>query len=174
MAWGGMHVGNGRKAWAARAHWLPLCDEIRAGKHTRKNAYNEFAKLRASKKLPGMGPAYFTKIIFFSSPSHDGYILDQWTARSIHILTDQDQIPLVQKESSTVAKAKVNPFNLKIIVSDKTTANDYEDYCQRVEDLAVALGVTPHRAEEMMFSSGAPHQHPWREHVRSAWPPFYL
>lgn len=171
MAWGGMQRGNGRRAWAARANWLPVCQAVRAGGHTRSTGYAAFSALRNGGGLPGMGPAYFTKILFFADPKADAYILDQWTTRSIHLLTAQGQCPAVRKDYSTVKKAALfsDPTKLRLIVGDDVSVSDYLDYCTRVEQLGQILGMTSHAVEERLFSSGGKCPHPWRAYVMSAW-----
>lgn len=177
MAWGGMKAHHGRDFWTAKAHWLPLCDEVRQGKHTRRSAFDAFSKLKANGKLPCMGPAYFTKVIFFADSKADGYILDQWTARSVHLLTGQWQWPRVEADYTTKKKAVNDPTQLRVRVIDKVTGADYEDFCVLVEDVGARLGIHPHLAEEQLFSTGGKQAHPWRAHVMSAWtrqsPVFY-
>jgi hypothetical protein len=172
-----MKVGSGRDFWAKMKHWLPLCDEIRSGKHTRRSAYAAFAALRVAGHLPSMGPAYFTKIIFFADPKADGYILDQWTARSVHTLTSQSKWPAVIIDYGTKAKAASDPRHLRVRVIDRVTDTDYEDFCLLVEDVGRQIGSTPHATEEMLFSAGGRNPHPWRRHVMTSWahqlPPFY-
>lgn len=171
MAWGGMQRGNGRRAWAARESWLPVCHDVRAGRHSRSSGYAAFSELRASARLPGMGPAYFTKLLFFADPKADAYILDQWTTRSIHLLTGQGQYPAVRKDYATAKKAILleAPTKLRVIVDDSVSVSDYLDYCLRVETLGRLLNLHPHAVEERLFSAGGRHPHPWRAYVMSAW-----
>lgn len=177
VAWGGMKANHGRDFWTAKASWLPLCDDIRSGAHTRRSAFAAFSALRTAGQLPSMGPAYFTKIIFFAAPKADGYILDQWTARSVHILTGQWAWPAVAIDHGTKLKASSNPIHLRVRVVDRVTSVDYEDFCLLVDNIGFRLGITPERAEEMLFSSGGKSPRPWRGHVMTSWatqtPPFY-
>lgn len=159
MAWGGMRYGNGRHSWRALSEWLPICDDIRAGKYTRKQGFEAFRNLRSGYQLPGMRPAYFTKILFFAGPTADAYILDQWTARSIHILTNQRQWPSVQQP----------PKSANAYVTDGVTASDYECYCLLVEQLARDLSLHPHSVEERMFGNGGRNPSLWRAYVRDNW-----
>lgn len=171
MAWGGMQRGNGRRIWAARVDCLAICDAVRAGRHNPATGYQAFSTLRSKKRLPGIGPAYFTKILFFASPIQDAYILDQWTARSMHFLTGQGKYPAVRKDYTSAAEAlrlKV-PELLRVIVDDKVTSADYVDYCNRVNGLAANLGWHAHQIEERLFSSGGRTPHPWRAHVMAGW-----
>jgi hypothetical protein len=172
-----MKASCGRDLWTKSAAWLPLCDEIRNGKHNRRSAYSAFAALRIAGNLPSMGPAYFTKIIFFADPIADGYILDQWTARSVHTLTGQCTWPSVVVDHGTKAKAISDPKYLRVRVIDHVNATDYEDFCLMVENLGLRFKLTAHQMEELLFSSGGRKPHPWRDHVMSSWasqtPPFY-
>lgn len=171
MAWGGMKRDNGRRIWSARSHWLSVCNDVRAGLHTRATGFNAFSALRAKGLLPGMGPAYFTKVLFFASPHGDAYILDQWTARSMHLLSGQGRYPSVRKDYTSASKAKrlSAPHMLRVIVDDRVTSADYVDYCIQVDSLAVTLGWTAHQVEERLFSNGGKSPHPWRAHVMSGW-----
>lgn len=169
LAWGEMSVRNARKLVPTMANWLPLCDEIRQGKHSRKSAFNAFSKLKASRKMPGMGPAYFTKIIFFADPKGDGYILDQWTARSAHLLTGQSKWPAILVNAETRENAKSRPEALRVRVVDRVTADHYEDYCEMVEHIGAVQGIHPHVVEERLFSAGGHSPHPWRHHVMTGW-----
>jgi len=169
LAWGEMSVRNARKLVPTMANWLPLCDEIRQGKHNRKSAFTAFSKLKAAKKMPGMGPAYFTKIIFFADPKGDGYILDQWTARSAHMLTGQSKWPAITLNHETREDAKTRPEALRLRVVDRVTADHYEDYCSMVEHIGATLTIHPHVVEERLFSAGGHNPHPWRDHIMTAW-----
>lgn len=171
MAWGGMQRGNGRRIWAVRGDCLTLCTAVRAGLHTRASGFDAFLTLRGNKLLPGMGPAYFTKILFFASPLQDAYILDQWTARSMHILSGQGTYPAVRKDYMSASKALRHnaPGMLRLIVDDKVSAADYVDYCNQVDSLSMSLGWQAHQTEERLFSSGGRVPHPWRNQVMTAW-----
>jgi hypothetical protein len=101
--------------------------------------------------LPGMGPAYFTKLIHFLGPA-DGYILDQWTARSTNLLFG----PLVY----------LKPVHRGWHVDDRNTSAHYERYCAQVEWLAEQISrrvaaVLPSEVEHALFAPGG-----WREYVK--------
>ena len=144
-AWGSMRVPNGRIAWAQRANWLPAVKSLSECK-SRMDAYNEMRKLRAKGQLPGVGPAYFTKLIFFLRPELNAYIMDQWTAKSINLLT-----------ASTLVKLAGS------WVSDKNNEHDYENFCRCVECIAEQVGLAPADCEERLFGYGSK----WREFVKS-------
>jgi hypothetical protein len=97
-----------------------------------------------------MGPAYFTKLIFFLDPKHDGYIMDKWTATSVNLLW--------------------NPWLIKLsaeyYVTDRNTEIEYEKFCQVIERIATELNLSPVIVEERLFSSGGRKSHPWRRHVK--------
>ncbi|UVM36025.1 hypothetical protein LOY28_14835 [Pseudomonas sp. B21-017] len=174
LAWGGMRASHGRTLMVHMAHWIKICDDLRNGKHTRRSAYDAFMQLRTAGLLPGMGPAYFTKLIHFAYPKANGYILDQWTARSVHTLTDQDGWPAVQVSAGSKS---MNPAALRIRVVDRVSALDYEDYCVWIDGLAAHLRITGAVLEERLFSSGGKAPHGWRKHLLTSWhvrhPKFY-
>lgn len=152
LAWGGMHRRHGLLLLNQREHWLPLCNEIRQGNHTRTAAYDGFMQLRNAGQLPGMRAAYFTKLIYFLHPHHDGYIMDQWTASSINMLCDEAFIDLDQGH----------------YVTDNNTPVIYEMYCNTIEKLSDLLGIPPNIVEERLFSSGIQGgnlRHAWRQYV---------
>jgi hypothetical protein len=158
MAWGGMNRKHGRSAWNSRhRELLKVVSEIRtANSLTRRGAYRLFWQARARKSLPGLGAAYFTKLIYFLRPGLDGYIMDQWTAKSINLLFgSQIELQLGKKESATV--------------SDRNDDEDYERFCACVDELALALGCSGAEAEEKIFSQGRPRANHWRAHVKREW-----
>lgn len=162
LAWGGMNRQHGTRLFSSSQEWVFIADEIRHGKINRAEAYQQFAKLRAAKKLPGMGPAYFTKLIFFLMPDDQskGYIMDQWTSVSVNLLFEK---PLID---TTVLKIKKQDGSFRVaeIVKDSNSHLQYEMFCQSVEWLAKKINVSPELAEEMMFSEGRGNG-TWRNYV---------
>ena len=84
MACGGMNVGHWNRLWDSNdgeyeAEWLKVAQRIRDGDLNRADAYACLHALRTDKKQKGMGPAYFTKLIYFLTPRDGavGRILDQ-------------------------------------------------------------------------------------------------
>ena len=138
---------------------VPIVREMRTSTISRAEAYDRLARFRRDHPGCGMGPAYFTKLIFFARQSHDGYILDQWTARSINLL--------LQTDEHRISLTRVNNDSFR--VSDRNTADDYERYCRIVEHIATQEGVKPDEIELRLFSSGAPKRGgkrgEWREYV---------
>ncbi len=165
LAWGGMNRKHGVMLFSKSRRWIEISETIRRGELSRMDAYKRFAELRAKGEMPGMRPAYFTKLIFFLMPMglKKGYIMDQWTSASVNLLFSQR---LVQ---TYIQKTVISNGCLKIseTVLDKNTENDYEKYCQAVEYLAYKLGgVSPDYAEQMMFSEGRG-QGEWRNYLKS-------
>ncbi|WP_146101812.1 8-oxoguanine DNA glycosylase OGG fold protein [Rhodopila globiformis] len=67
LAWGGMRDSNRDHLFGKRDEgWLDVAESVRAGKLTRAKAFDEFSILRRNGgAMLGMGPAYFTKLIYF-------------------------------------------------------------------------------------------------------------
>lgn len=164
MGWGragGKGYAHAPALWAARHIWLPLLERL---PHlSRKEAFREFRALRHQGMLPGMGPAYFTKLIFFFG-SGTGYILDKWLAASVQVLNamhwtlDPNGQPVFTWHSSNFPKLN----HQRTMVVDQVTAEEYEHFCQILEDLAHLLRLTDGEAvEQLLFSSST-----WRAFVR--------
>ncbi len=150
MAWGGMRPVNARRCWKEKHSWLSHLRQLREGQLSRRQAYEGFASLRREGKLPGVRPAYFTKLIFFLRPSDDGYIMDQWTGKSVNLLTGKSLVCL----------------DFSGHVSDKTSAQCYESFCLTVEQLSACCGFSPSTTEERLFSVGGRNPGDWRKHVK--------
>lgn len=163
MAWGGMKVSHGRLAWDLRDEWVPIMDQIRAGELSRTQSYERFRLFRERNPRCGFGPAYYTKAIFFADPKHDGYIMDQWTSKSVNLLLrtgDTDEIVHLTAG----------------YVSDRNGSDKFERYCRGVEfltsqqDLQDAFSgeakITPEEVEMRLFSFGGRNPGNWREYVR--------
>lgn len=157
MAWGDMRVTNG----LATARWgeKQICQnvqDLRESKLNRKEAFNKFQSLRKDKKLYGMSAAYFTKLIFFCHPDHNGYIMDQWTGRSINLLLGDNIIDF--KNTSEI--------------TDKNSGEDYEKFCATIEDLSSRVTLKseqggPSKAEqvELCLYSGNKND-AWRRYLK--------
>jgi hypothetical protein len=161
MAWGEMSIRNGRHALRPPRRILELVHEIRASTADRATDYERFYKARTPKdgSLKGVGPAYYTKLLFFLRSDQMSYILDQWTAKSIHVLTGSCEFPKVLRLPKNQAR-----------VSDAVTPEDYEKYCRIVDVIARHMGCAGSAVEECMFSEGGRAPKPWREHVKKHWP----
>jgi hypothetical protein len=158
FGWGGMRRNNARDCFAVDQLWMPIVEDMRLNKLSRVDAYCLFRSLRLDKRLPGLGPAFFTKLIYFFGKNSisRGYIMDQWTARSANLLLGRQLIHLVKHKDVAW-------------VSDLNSENVYEEFCQFIEFLSGELSVGPDAAEEIIFSSGNTGKKQtrggWREYV---------
>lgn len=149
-AWGGMKVRHARSALEQQQTLLHDMRVLRTQVPTRRDAYNIFYSARANGRLKGVGPAYYTKLIFFVRPDLAGYIMDQWTARSVNVLAGQSVIRLGRENN----------------VLDSNTADDYEVFCKIVESLASKLNIPPDVCEMKLFSHGGRNPGMWRAYVK--------
>ncbi len=144
IAWGGMRRDHARSFFACRSDWLGLADDLRCREFDRAEAYNHFVGLRRQRKLPGMGPAYFTKLLYFLSArsGRPGLIMDQWTARSANFLSGKNLVDLNDAGENAYA------------VSDLNTGATYEQFCAFLEYIAKKMNTTAELVELRMFSEG--------------------
>lgn len=161
LSWGGMRRTNALKAFDNYQIWLPICDNIRDGELSRIEAFDKFISLRRISKLNGMGPAFFTKLIFFfmSRRINSGYIMDQWTARSVNLLFNE-----VVVNNKIINKGKVNEY---VIVSDDNDSGNYEQFCLCVEKIAKKLDLSPEATELSLFSEGRG-RGIWRNYLKNS------
>lgn len=112
-----------------------------------KSRGDAFSLLNGSERIPGLGIAFFTKIIFFFRG--DGYILDQWTAKSAKLIAPD--LPM-----------KV----YKLGPATSVTSEQYDHFCGFVESLANEMGNSWQAgdAETGMFG-GRKDQNRWRRYV---------
>ena len=168
MAWGGMRENHKRMFFKlADEGWLKVADDIRAGSLNRKDAYNEFAKLRKDKKLKGVGPAYFTKLIYFLTPRDredvaQGYIMDQWAGCSINLLLNKECV--LMKAAPSRKKGIKEPQH-DFTVSDANTSGNYENFCKAVDELREIVGLCPDRIDCALVSIGGRNKLEWRKYV---------
>lgn len=152
MAWGmqGGGSGGGRNvvaAWKEKAKLASHLMLLRTQRLSRSAAYNLFC----TEPIPGIGPSYFTKLLYFFSPI-PSYIMDQWTAKSVNLLTGN----LIVRMSGHIPANKNKPGN-------------YQAFCEEVDLIAGILGCSGEVAEERIFSKGGRHRWPWRAHVWASW-----
>jgi hypothetical protein len=153
LSWGGMNREHGKSLFEHK-EWITVVAKMRNGSiKSRKEAYELFFELRKGKKLKGMGPAYFTKLICFVNPNLKGYIMDQWTSKSINLLFENKTVFL----------------NNGGHVADKNTAEIYHNFCDKIEYLAQLLKLNPIDLEENIFSNGGFNKGKWRQFVVDNW-----
>lgn len=150
MAWGGQGLGptrtHARSAWAARAHLQPILEQLRNHPLNRVEAYELFLK---GALIPGLGPSFWTKLLFFFAERADLYVMDQWVAKSVNLLVGRPLVPLV---------GGCPPRD--------TPSAVYNTYCEEIDRIAKHLGLSGSHAEEKMMSHGGRKPGAWRRHVR--------
>jgi len=155
MAWGGQGDGNGRRnpinAWAHAQVIAVRLTALRMGGLTRSEAYNLFCN---GGEIPGLGPSFFTKLLYFFSPTPSFFIMDQWTAKSVNLLTGTR---VVRMYGSSPTR--------------DNTGGNYQAFCEEVDLMAGLIGCAGQEAEERLFSQGGRHSWPWRAYVAHAPPP---
>jgi hypothetical protein len=157
LSWGGIRIAAARRLARNEDVWSEAVGRFRREGMTRAQCFLKCFELTESFPRGGIGPAFFTKLIFFANPSHDGYIMDQWTSRSVNLLVSGPPVVLMR------TKDHVDPRN---------TADHYERFCQIVEDLSGVANkcdrpvpLKPEDIERCLFSTGHPKRHQWRKYV---------
>lgn len=171
FAWGGMRRSNRDylKNMTPPATWLELADQIRAGELSRVQAYDRFAALAKGKKLSGVGPAFYTKLIYFLMPPRSarpiGYIMDQWAGCGVNLIANREVV-LTDVSAGWKAQAKGGwgKTSVSCWVSNKNTGQNYEDYCQQVEAIAKEIDRTPDDTEFLLMNA-ASCKETWRDYV---------
>ena len=77
--------------------WLEVVQAIRRGHLDRAEAYERLKDVKEQGGLKGMGPVFFTKLIYFLTPCDNSerktpYIVDQWSGCSVNLLTGSDLV----------------------------------------------------------------------------------
>ena len=155
MAWGGQGGGSGGarsvdSAWANHRVLEARLETLRAGELGRRDAYALFCN---GGEIPGLGPSYLTKLLYFFSPSPSSYIMDQWTAKSVNLLTRQKVVRMAGEWPSADNKG-----------------GNYQAFCEELDLIGGLLGCSGEIAEERIFSQGGRHPWPWRAYVKKHWP----
>ncbi len=146
MAWGGQSKPNAKRAWKSRESLRINLERLRAGGLTRAQAFDLFA---GKNWISGLGPAYFSKLLYFFSPKPTNYIMDQWTARSVNLITGRKVVLMAGD-----------------YVSGYSTGKHYQAFCEEIDAMAVALGCSGQDIEERLFSQGGRKPWPWRAYVK--------
>jgi hypothetical protein len=151
LAWGKMRRDAARRFAQYEGSWLKVIKALRTENLNRSDSYSLCAETVARNPSGGIGPAYYTKLIFFANPRHDGYIMDQWTSRSVNLLVSGD--PIVAMRTSNH-------------VSPQNSAETYETYCRIVETLSkLLIDKNPEETESCLFSTGGRLPAAWRRYV---------
>ena len=154
LSWGGMNREHASSLFT-QTEWLDLVGDIRRGKiENREEAYAKFYILKKQNKLTGMGPAYYTKLVCFLNPNMSGYIMDQWTAKSVNLLCNKEIVKLT-------SAGFVDPLKNDVTV--------YQTFCEVIDQLSSDLKMIGLDVEESMFSSGGKRKGQWRKVVIENW-----
>jgi hypothetical protein len=152
MAWGGQNRKHGVTVFNRFEEVQPIIHEMRHGAISHIEAYKRFDAIWQKPEKLGMGAAYFTKLIFFCEPTHEGYIMDQWTSKSINLLMDKEIVHLTAGH-----------------VIKKNTYENYANFCSCTNSIAEALNIQSddkgEKVEIAMFSKGGREKWRWRQHV---------
>jgi hypothetical protein len=150
MAWGGQGLGptrpHAQSAWAAHADLKPILELLRTQPLNRGQAYELFLN---GTRIPGLGPSFWTKLLFFFAERADLYVMDQWVAKSVNLLVGRPLVPLV---------GGCPPRDTPPAV--------YNTYCEEIDRIAKNLGLSGSQAEEKMMSHGGRKPGAGRRHVR--------
>ena len=153
LIWGGIKRDHFRMMMEFKDTWIKACEEIRYKKLSRDICYETFQKVR-SMGCHGIGPAYFTKLIYFMSNNYSnrGYIMDQWTSRSINLLFEDKIIKLTRSGKF-------------YYVNDSNNGKIYEKFCSFIDQIADDINVDPDLIELNLFSKGGREKGLWRDYV---------
>lgn len=170
MAWGGMRANHRDMLFApANTDWIDLAEGLRNHAISRKQAFEGFSKLREDGKLAGVGPAYFTKIIYFLTPRDQGrervgYIMDQWAGCSINLLVGRELVLM-----NATREWKRGRRDLRAAwdyrVSDVNTADVYEEFCKVVDLLAKLHNLDAEHIDRALIATGGHTPTSWRRYV---------
>lgn len=167
MAWGRSNARsprNNRALWASIPNIALLLERL--PDMSRRQAFAEFRRLVGTGALRGMGPSFFTKLMFFFG-CPGAYILDQWMAKSMLALLPVNWHPGAGRHpefalsSISFVRLGYGGQSIHPAMSD----SDYERYCLALEDLVLPLGRTDAAdVERWLFSDP---DSAWRRFLKS-------
>jgi hypothetical protein len=165
LSWGGMAVKNAKLILESKSNWLPIVTGLREERIGYIEAYDRFRTLSVLGKMPGCGPAFYTKLIFLLTKHLDqrGFIMDPWLSRSINLLADRQIVLFYQQR-------RHQPLKQRYVHKDNTR-NTYEEFCKSVCKLTLVSGETDldwrvreENVEMRLFSVGR-NKGEWRKYV---------
>jgi hypothetical protein len=171
LAWGGMYMTYHRELFnQAGAEWLEVAHRLRHADLSRQKAYDRLRSIRANNALKGLGPAFYTKLIYFLTRRDredvkQGYIMDQWAACSINLLVGEPIVHL-NCNMTTAKDAKSATYNFT--VSDLNSGTHYEAFCEAMDALiALDPEYTPDMIDRALLGNGKNKKKvsTWRVHV---------
>ena len=152
FAWGGQGARSARSSLRLRnwSNWRQPCFDLLNNSIGTADAYKAFYSLQNKKEMKGVGPAFYTKLIFFLG-NGDGLIMDQWTSRSVNLLFDREVIRLNKGKKKSngdhyYSVCKRNDERVYMIYNDAVS--------QLSEKLSSAIGIDigTSETEEFIFS----------------------
>ena len=172
LAWGGMKLHHCGWAFEKADYWLPICQELRGGMLSPLDAYKRFYDLREI--ILGMGPAYYTKLIYFFSGG-DAMIMDQWTLKSVNLLYPETRVQTKWTGNSVAkqnAPAVYELFNSAILDLTKRVhiplkfRNTKAEFIERL-----IFSHSPAKNKRPKRLSVPEHQNlsRWRRYVKKSW-----
>lgn len=132
------------EAWEGRETIKEHLEKIRKSSLSRSEAYNLF---KEGKNVKGLGPSYFTKLLFFFSSVENFWIMDQWTAKSVNLLTGERIVRLSGGAPSS-----------------KNKGGNYQAFCEEIDNLASQMNCSGNKIEQRLMSRGKP-PGKWRQYV---------
>ena len=152
FAWGGQGARAARFSLTLRNwnSWRKPCLDLLNNSTGAADAYKAFHSLHNKREMKGVGPAFYTKLIFFLG-NGDGLIMDQWTSRSVNLLFDREVISLNK------GKKKNNGDHYYSVCkrNDEQVYMIYNDAILQVsEKLSSTIGIDigTSETEELIFS----------------------
>lgn len=147
MAWGKQRFYR-QDAWERRHDIAALISRLRDPTNPlgRKDAFSLFQNRNA---IRGLGPSYFTKLLYFCGVNGDHWIMDQWTAKSVNLLFGKVIVPMRGDA-----------------ISPAVTAEHYVSYCDAVDQIAQRIGSDGSTAEIRLFDQGGRLPGYWRAYVK--------
>ena len=163
FAWGGMRPTPtwGKSAIHTIESYEYICSELLRGLPS-IDAYDEFYKQHQKGMMKGIGPAYYTKLIFFLG-DQTGVIMDQWTARSTNLILNAPVIKLTRNKN--VDKANCQQVYLKYLDFITELKNTLKiDSLSKTEELIFSCS---HIQRTIIKKLGLHHQacSAWRKYV---------
>ncbi len=118
-----------------------------------------------------MGPAYFTKLIYFLTPRRSGqckpaYIMDQRAGSSVNLLTGSNTVLLDGERRWKRLKDGLD-VSYGFTVSDANTGDDYEAFCSYVDRLAADVCLCVDQVDCALFSTEENRPGTWRQYVET-------
>jgi hypothetical protein len=118
----------------------------------------------------GMGPAYFTKLIYFLlprnlAPAKRGYIMDQWVGCSVNLICGREIVKMNSSYSWGIDRKGLLKKSSSFIVADVNSSSDYSDFCEALAKLSKELNFAPDFVDRALMSEGGRKKKAWRKYV---------